>query len=57
MFEGLDQDSIDYINYGDAGAGFASLSYHRNDGDREQYRGFEQYVFELQSKNGSSSCL
>ena len=57
MFEGLDQDSIQYINYGDEGIGIASLSHYRNNGDREQYRAFEQSVFELQSKHESSDYL
>ena len=57
MFEGLDQDSIDYVNYGDAIVGITLLSLYPNNGDREQYRAFEQSVFELQSKNESSDYL
>ena len=43
-----------YINYGDEGIGIASLSHYRNDSDREQFRVFEQSVFEFQSKHESS---
>ena len=57
MFEGLDQDSIDYVNYGDAIVGITLLSLYPNNGDREQHRAFEQSVFELQSKNENSDYL
>lgn len=57
MFEGLDQDSIEYVNYGDAIVGIALLSLYRNNGDREQHRAFEQSVFEFQSKNENSDYL